>query len=248
MLDGQVADAPPGIEPVRRRECVGRADVEATPAAAAMVSLRLVRRQGEVGQDLAQEQPGAQLARDEVGVLALPTQARLLRQRLLQDRGGVHEHLDLAGEPDGDPASQLLQAALEHIVVVAVARIDRDITPILRVESRQRVERRTIVQPTHDRGPRLRPHPFGRLPPLGLARQPAHGAVIARGQGRSEALTRDNGQHRRGYSQLVQPVDACAPADGVGDPARLANGAHRRTSTARGNQLLRRPTAVGSRP
>ena len=45
VLDGQVADAAPRIEPVGRREGVGRADVEAAAAAAAMVALGLVRRQ-----------------------------------------------------------------------------------------------------------------------------------------------------------------------------------------------------------
>jgi hypothetical protein len=36
MLDGEVGDAAPGIEPERRREGVGRAGVEAGAAAAAM--------------------------------------------------------------------------------------------------------------------------------------------------------------------------------------------------------------------
>ena len=78
MLDREVADAAARIEPVGGREGARRADVEAAPAAAAMVALGRIGRQVEVGQDLAQEQPGAELAAHEVGVLALPAQARLL--------------------------------------------------------------------------------------------------------------------------------------------------------------------------
>ena len=53
----------------------------------------LVGRQLERGEDRAQEQPGAELARHEVGVLALPAEAGLLGERLLHHGGGVDEHL-----------------------------------------------------------------------------------------------------------------------------------------------------------
>ena len=45
VLDGEVGDAAPRIEPVGRRKSVGRADVEAGAARAAMVRLRRVGRQ-----------------------------------------------------------------------------------------------------------------------------------------------------------------------------------------------------------
>ena len=46
-------------------------------------------------QDGAQKQPGAELARHQVGVLALPAEPRRLAQRLFHQRRGVDEHLDL---------------------------------------------------------------------------------------------------------------------------------------------------------
>ena len=51
VLDGEVGDAAPRIEPVGRREGVGRADVEAGAAGAAMVVLRRVGREFGGGED-----------------------------------------------------------------------------------------------------------------------------------------------------------------------------------------------------
>jgi hypothetical protein len=74
VLDRQIGDAPARVDPVRRREGVGRAGVEAGAALAAMVGFGIVIRQLGRQQQLAEEQPGAVVARHEVGVLALPTQ------------------------------------------------------------------------------------------------------------------------------------------------------------------------------
>ena len=74
----------------------------------------------------AQEQPGAELAADQVGVLALPAQAGALGQRLLHQRRGVDEHLQLAAEARGHPAGQLLQPPLDQLVIVVALGVDRD--------------------------------------------------------------------------------------------------------------------------
>ena len=74
VLDRQVRDAAPRIEPVGRREGLGRADVEAGRARAAVIGLGVVRRELERGEDRAEEQPRAVLARNEIGVLALPAE------------------------------------------------------------------------------------------------------------------------------------------------------------------------------
>ena len=60
-----------------------------------MVLLRLVGREIRRGQDRADEEPGAELARDEIGVLALPAEPCLLGERLFHQRGGVDEDLHL---------------------------------------------------------------------------------------------------------------------------------------------------------
>ena len=57
-----------------------------------MIAVRLVARQFGRGVDRAEKQPGAEFARDEVGVLALPAQSRRLRQRLFHHGRGIDEH------------------------------------------------------------------------------------------------------------------------------------------------------------
>ena len=74
VLDRQVGNAAPRIDPVRRREGLRRAGVEAARAAAAMRPPCAARpgASSRRGVDHAEEQPAAMLAADEVGVLALP--------------------------------------------------------------------------------------------------------------------------------------------------------------------------------
>ncbi len=57
MLDGQVGEAGARVELERRGEGLGRADVQAGPAGAAMLAGGRVRGEGEVGEHRSQEQP-----------------------------------------------------------------------------------------------------------------------------------------------------------------------------------------------
>jgi len=61
-----------------------------------MIGIGRVARQIERGENRAEKQPGAELARHEVGMLALPAQSRRLREGFFHDRRGIDEHLDLA--------------------------------------------------------------------------------------------------------------------------------------------------------
>src|SRR5262249_38299555 len=83
VLDGEVGDAAARIEPVGRGERRRRADVETSTTSAAVIDLRRVRRQIERGEDRAEEQPRPELARDQIGVLALPAEAGGGGERLL---------------------------------------------------------------------------------------------------------------------------------------------------------------------
>ena len=103
----------------RRRGSGGRSRNDRSPARPARSS-RSVRISPRNSQE-------PKLAGDQVGVLALPAQPRRLRQRLLQQRRGVDEHLHLAHRAAVHPAGQLLQPALDQLVIVAVARVDRDV-------------------------------------------------------------------------------------------------------------------------
>ena len=95
MLDRQVGNAAARVEPVWRRKCACRTRVEAGAALAAMVRFRLVGRKLEIREDRAQEQPGAEIARHQIGVLALPTKSRAGGQWLLEQRRSVNEDLDV---------------------------------------------------------------------------------------------------------------------------------------------------------
>src|SRR6185312_17181056 len=75
VLDGEIGDAAPRIEPVGRRKGLCRADIETVAAAAAMILFRRIGGEIERREDLAEEEPGAVAARDEIGVLALPADA-----------------------------------------------------------------------------------------------------------------------------------------------------------------------------
>ena len=62
-----------------------------------MVDLRrVIGREVGGGEDRAEKQPGAMLAADQIGVLALPAEAGGFCQRLFHHRRGVDEDLDVA--------------------------------------------------------------------------------------------------------------------------------------------------------
>ena len=119
VLDGEIGNAAPRIDLVGRGERARRTDVEAGVARAAMIALRRIGLDLERGEDRAQEQPRAEFARHEIGVLALPADARRRRERLLHHRRGIDEDLDVAAIGLGDPAREPLQPPLEHVVIVA---------------------------------------------------------------------------------------------------------------------------------
>ena len=152
-----------------------------------MIALGRIERQRQRREDRAEKQPGAELARDEIGVLALPAKARRLRQRLLHHGRGVDENLDLRrakaamrAAATSQPAS-CFRRALDDVVIVAVARIDRDIAGALIGESRQRIAGRPVIHPQHQDAGGLGPKRGG----IGAARrrrsQPVH---VAGGAGR----------------------------------------------------------------
>ena len=65
-------------------------------------------------------------ARDQIGVFALPAEAGFRGERLFHQRRGIHEHFDLRPALLRQPLRQLLQLALDHIVIIAPRRVGRD--------------------------------------------------------------------------------------------------------------------------
>src|SRR5690606_22154205 len=92
VLDGQVGDATPRIQPVGRGDRPGRTGGDAAAAGAAMRAGRRIHRQRQVQVNLAEEEPGAAVLVDQAGVLADPAQPGVAPQCALQHRRRVHEH------------------------------------------------------------------------------------------------------------------------------------------------------------
>ena len=86
QLDGEIGNAAPRIELIGRGDRAGGTGGNAGRAGAAVRAGGLVHRQRQVGEDLADEEIRAGVARDQVGVLADPAEAGVARQRLLQHR------------------------------------------------------------------------------------------------------------------------------------------------------------------
>src|SRR3546814_14509032 len=126
MLDGEVGDAAPRVDPEGGGEGVGGAGRKAGGATPAMHLVRRGRCEVERRVDRAQEEPTAMLAADEVGVLALPAQSRRLGQRLLHHRRRVDEHLEVAVTLGDDAAGARLQRLLYGVVIVPAPCVDRD--------------------------------------------------------------------------------------------------------------------------
>jgi hypothetical protein len=127
QLDGQVGDAAPRIEPPWSEDGLGRADVDAGAALAAVGAGRLVHRQRQVDQDSPMKNIEPALARQQQRVLAAPAQAGLFRQRQFHHRRRIREHaVAEIADLRLDALGQLLQAVAQHLVVIAAPGIHRD--------------------------------------------------------------------------------------------------------------------------
>src|SRR3546814_16797152 len=89
-----------------------------------MIALRRVRLQRQIGEDFAEEQPGAEIQRHQVAVLALPAEAGGIGEVLFPDRRGVDENLYTCLQVVVQPTSQRLQARLVEVVLVGVGGMD----------------------------------------------------------------------------------------------------------------------------
>src|SRR4029079_2838062 len=109
-------------------------NIDAGAATAAMVLVRAVVGQLERGEDRAEKQPRAELARDQIGVLALPAKAGRLRERLFHDCRRVDEHLDVAAGLVREPARDGFQPRLDDLVIIVAAGIDRNRAAVAALE------------------------------------------------------------------------------------------------------------------
>src|SRR5215469_11519610 len=84
MLDGEIGDAAPRIEPIRSHDRARGAGGDAGLTGAAVGARRRIHRQREIGEELAEKEIRAGIAGDEIRVLADPAESRISRVRLLE--------------------------------------------------------------------------------------------------------------------------------------------------------------------
>ncbi len=133
----------------------------------------------DVGEDRAEKQPGAEFARDEIGVLALPAQPGRLRQRLFHHGGGIDEYLDLGARGRGQPSRQRLQPLLDQVVIIVALRIDRDRAARALLEDRQRIFVRSVIDAEHDHRAHIRPQHARIGAAFRIGGEPVHVAMRA---------------------------------------------------------------------
>jgi hypothetical protein len=78
-------------------------------------------------------------------------------ERLFHHRRGIDEDFDLRAKPAGNELGEMLELAFDNIMIIAVARIDRNIAPIGKRECGQRIIWRGIAETQRDHAARLRP-------------------------------------------------------------------------------------------
>ena len=76
-----------------------------------MIGLGRVCRQVERRENRAEEQPGAEFARNKIGMLALPAETGGCSERLFHHGGGIDKDLHVAAALRNQPARQLPSAA-----------------------------------------------------------------------------------------------------------------------------------------
>ena len=89
QLNGEIGDAAFRIHLVGRDKRIGRADIETGAAATAVVCCGFIDRQGQIGEKLTKEKPGAGLLVNQHRILADPAQPGLLCQCPFQNRCAV---------------------------------------------------------------------------------------------------------------------------------------------------------------
>ncbi len=127
-------------------------------------------------------------------MLALPAEAGGLGQGLLHHRRRVDEDLHAGSRAGGEETGGFLQLALDHVVIVAVAGIDRDGGAVPRAEGRQRVGFGPVIESEEHDAAHLGPQDPRVGAPRRRVRHPGHGAVMALRQPGLEAF----GGERRG--------------------------------------------------
>ena len=137
------------------------------------------------------------VARDQVGVLALPAEPRRLGQRLFHDRRGIDENLRFAAQPADDELRQMLQFSLDHIMIVAIPGVDGNVAAIAQRERRKRIVRRRVGHADNHDAARRRPKRLRMTALFRTVGEPGHLAMLSGIEKGREPFTRTRLQMRR---------------------------------------------------
>ena len=126
-------------------------------------------------------------------MFALPAEPGARRERLLEQRRRVDEHFYVRlfrPRRSDQKRRELLELALEDIVIVAVARVDRNGAGLGALERRQRIGVGAVVEAEHDDAFGVAHQRPWIDPPLEGLGHPGHVAVRAFGEPGGEILAR----------------------------------------------------------
>jgi len=227
QLDSQVGNTAPRIEPVGHRKSGSRAGILASRAGTATVAARWVRFKFQRGIDRPEEQPRTMVAADQVGVFALPAEARRFAERLFHHRRRIDEDLHAGFTQPAffrfghQPARQGLQRLLHGIVIVATLGIDRDPRPVRLISQGQGIAARSIAHPQGNHAARFAPQALGAAAVMGAAFHPFHAAVQPFAQPlfqprRAQRIFRRRGNSAGGKAQPQRLCGQILPKRGNG--------------------------------
>ena len=206
MLDRQIADAPPRVEPMRLKQGPGRAGVETSPACPARIGLqRRVISQRFAGEQGRQDEPTPQPLVDEHRVLADPAQAGQPGEFPLQQRRGVGHASDAGlGGQTAMKIGQLPQAGTQEVVIIGAPGASGD-SPLPRLR-RDRLGR-AVGNGQHQQAP----HPRQNVPRMLVGRGPIGHALHLTGHSVGQPLSkmpnpRRNARRRRAGQVETQPA------------------------------------------
>ena len=204
VLDGEIGDAAPRIEPIGRGKCRGRTDIEAGAASAAMIVLAPHRGgRSSVVKIAPRNSQEPKCARDQIGVLALPAEARRRASGFSITAAVSTKTLISPPALSISQRPSALQPRLDHIVIVVAARIDRDAR---RACARCRIASGSscaaVIDAEHDNRSAHRPTGARIAAPVGIARHPVHVAM--------RAGVKKRAQPRRRLRDRVGPRNADA--------------------------------------
>ena len=174
-----------------------------------MILFASVGRQVQRGENCAEKEPRAELARYQIGMLALPPQPGGGGERLLHERCRIDEYLYGGARVREQPARHPLEPRLYDVVIVVALCIDRDGALRAPLQARERIVFTAIVDAEHDDGAHLRPQ----VARIGAAccggLHPFHVAVGAFGQELPQPCGRERDGIGRGYSDGFEAFGPC---------------------------------------